>query len=93
MKPIRKANLNKLVATHLNFNSKRNKFKALIQNVSGEVDLLIISETKNSNPFRIDQNVHGGGMVLYVREDVHTKLLSKEPILSECFFVEFNLRE
>ena len=28
----------------------------------------------------------GGGMLLYVREDIPTKLLSREPIPSECFF-------
>ena len=46
-----------------------------------------------SDPFRIDQNVHGGGILLYVREDVPTKLLSIQPIPSECFFTELNLRK
>ena len=83
-------NLNKLVLAHLNINSIRNKFKAVIQNVSREVDLLMILETKIDNsfpksqflikgfsdPFCIDQNVHGGDTLLYVREDITTKLLS-----------------
>ena len=65
--------LNKLVVAHLNINSIRSKFGALIQNVSGEVDLMMISETKIdesfpksqflikyfSDPFRIDRNIHG----------------------------------
>ena len=46
-----------------------------------------------SDPFRIDRNVHGRGILLYVREDIPTKLLSIEPIPSECFFVELNLRK
>ena len=92
-------NLNKLVVARLNINSIRNKFETLIQNVSGEVDLLMISETKIdesfpksqflikgfSDPFRIDRNVHAGGILLYVREDIPTKLLSIEPIPSKCF--------
>ena len=74
-------NLNKLVLAHLNVD---NKFEALVQNVSGEVDLLMISETKIDesfprsqfvikgfrDPFLIDQDVHGGGILLYVREDI-----------------------
>lgn len=35
---IRKMNFKKLVVTHLNIHSIRNKFEALIQNVSGEID-------------------------------------------------------
>ena len=44
-------NLNKLVVAHLHINSIRNKFEALIQNVSGELDLLMISETKVDESF------------------------------------------
>ena len=66
---------------------------------------MIISETKIdesfpksqflikgfSDPFRIVQNIHCGGILLYVKENISTKLLSIEPILSECFSVELNL--
>ena len=51
MKLIRKMNLNKLVVAHLNINSIRNKFETLLQNVSGEVDLLMISEKKIDESF------------------------------------------
>ena len=44
-------NLNKLVVAHLNINSIRNKFKAVIQNVSREVYLLMIFETKIDESF------------------------------------------
>ena len=90
LKLIRKINLNKLVVAHLNVNSIRTKFEALRQNLSGEVDLLMISETKIgerfpkskflikdfSDPFLIDRNVHGEVILLNVREDIPTKLLS-----------------
>ena len=51
LKLIRKMNLNKLVLAHSNVSSIRNKFEALIQNVSGEVDLLMISETNVGESF------------------------------------------
>ena len=35
--------------------------------------------------FRIDQNVHDGGILLYVREDIPTKRLSTESIPSEYY--------
>ena len=50
-------------------------------------------------PFRIDRNIHGGWggwvgrILLYVREDIPVKLLSVEPLPSECLFVEINLRK
>ena len=46
-----------------------------------------------SDPFRIDRNVHGGGIFLYFKEDIPTKLLSIELIPSESFFVELDLRK
>ena len=64
LKPIRKTNLNKLVAAHLNFNSKRNKFEALIRNVSGEVDILMISETKTAS-FPRSQFLIKGSVILF----------------------------
>ena len=65
----------------------------------------MISETKIDNsfpkdqflikgfcePFRIDRNIHGGGIVFYVRKDTPVKLLSVEPLLTECLLVEINL--
>ena len=36
-------------------------FEAVIENLSGEVDLLMISETKIYDRFHIDRNIHGGG--------------------------------
>ena len=53
-------NLNKFVVAHLNIISMKNKFEALIRNVSGEVDLLMISETKIDESFP-KRSVGGGG--------------------------------
>ena len=54
-------NLNKFVVAHLNIISMKNKFEALIRNVSGEVDLLMISETKIDESFPKRSVCVGGG--------------------------------
>ena len=76
--------------------------------VKNKVDILLISETKlddsfpmnqfrmegYSTPFRLDRNNYGGGIILFVREDIPAKVLNEH--LTECdiehFFVEINLR-
>ena len=45
-----------------------------------------------STPIRLDRNAHGGGDLLYVREDVPSNLLLVEENLIERFFVEINLQ-
>ena len=104
---IRKRNLNKLVVAHLNINSLRLKFDSLAQKITGNVDILMISETKLDNsfpegqfliegyskPYRIDRNCHGGGIMLYVRADIPSKLLSTELLPMEGFYVEINLQK
>ena len=46
-----------------------------------------------SIPFRLDCNAHGGGILLYVREDIPSKrLLVEENPIEDLFFVEINLR-
>ena len=56
LKFIRKENLNKLIVTHLNINSIRNKFGFLLNKIKGNVDVITISETNNYIiPFQIDR--------------------------------------
>ena len=38
-----------------------------------------------SDPFHIDRTVHDGGILLCVRDDIPTKLLSIEPIPPNAF--------
>ena len=66
----RKCNQNKLVIAHININSLRNKFELLTEKINGNVDILLIPETKIdedfpdsqfeidgfSNPHRVDWN-------------------------------------
>ena len=107
LKSLRKSNLNRLIFAHVNINSIRNKFEFLAKDLASSVDLLMISETKIDNsfpkgqflikgfcePFRIDRNIHGGGILFYVGEDIPVKLLSVEPLPTECLFFEINLRK
>ena len=46
LKSMRRENANKLVFAHININSLRNKFQLLVYQVKGNVDVLMISETK-----------------------------------------------
>ena len=105
LKYLRIRNLNKIVAGHLNINSIRNKFDFLAHQVKGNFDILMISETKldesfppgqflldgDSVPYRFDRNGNGGGILLYIRGDIPSKLLSMNKSI-EGFFVEINLR-
>ena len=45
------------------------------------------------SPFRFDRNINGGRIMLYVREDIPTKLLSHIFPGVESFFVEINLHK
>ena len=109
LKDIRISNMNKLIFGHLNINSLRNKFDLFSEQVKDSIDILMVSETKldDSFPeaqvliegfhspfrFRFDCNINGGGIMLYVREDIPTKLLSHDFPGVESFFVEINLHK
>lgn len=97
---------NKVIISHININSIRNKFDCLVESVKGNVDILMISETNFdksfpisqfvidsfAKPFRIDRNINGDGIILYIREDIPAKLIHIENSPVECFWVEINLR-
>ena len=71
--------------------------------IKGNIDVLLVSETKIddsfpignflidkfSTPYRLDRNSNGGGLMLLVREDISSKAETK-PI--EGFYIELNLR-
>ena len=46
-----------------------------------------------SEPFRLDRNAYGGGLLFYIREDIPAKLILVEDLPTECFFIEINLRK
>ena len=58
----------------------RNKFEPLSTMISGNINILMISETKFDEtfpaaqgycmPFRFDRKRNGGGIMLHIREDI-----------------------
>ena len=107
LKDVRIKNLNRIVLAHLNINSLRSKFGLLTDQIKGNVDVLAISETKlddsfpteqfkipgYAKPFRLDRNEVGGGIMVFVREDIPAKELSSEEKPIEAFFFELNLHK
>ena len=105
---VRKLNPNRLIIAHININSIRNKFEMLEAAITDKTDILLISETKLDSSFpvnqflidglthlyRLDRNAYGGVNMLYVRQDIPSKLLSNSDQDSEIenVFVEINLR-
>ena len=73
------------------------------------VDILVITEKKLddtfptsqflvdgfSEPSRLDSNKNGGGIMIFVLEDVPSKLLQKHvlPVVTEGFFIDLNFRK
>ena len=51
LKFIRKGNFHRLVLAHININSIRNEFDNLVQQITNNVDIHMISETKLHNNF------------------------------------------
>ena len=104
---IRVKNIHRVIISHLNINSIRNKFVALSDIVKNKIDIMLISETKLdtsfpnslfhidsfSPPYRTDRTNRGGGLLLYVRNDIPSKVLSTIciPTDKECIFIEINL--
>ena len=106
LKSLRKDNLNKLIFAHLNINSIRNQSELLSQQIEGNADVLMISETKIDDsfpvgqfliegfctPYSLDRNSKGGGILLYVREDIPSNLIRVDISPIESFYVELNLQ-
>ena len=92
LKVVSRKNLRRIIFAHLNINSLGNKFDALVDQIKGNVDILITSETKLdesfpkvqfkipdfASPFRQDRNEFGGGIMSFVTEVIPSKVISKE---------------
>ena len=51
IRDVRKRNLKRIILGHLNINSIRNKFDLLVDQIKGNFDIMVISETKSDDPF------------------------------------------
>ena len=93
----------------MSINSIRNKFYFFESEASKQLDILLISETKIdqsfpsaqflldgfSRPFKLDRCANGGGILLYVRDDISSCLLTEYKLQdnTECLFIEINIRK
>ena len=86
-----------------NSNSIRNKFDLVVDQIKGNVNIMVISETKLDEsfpndqfkipgyalPFRLDCNQFGGGIMVFVREDILSRVLSLNKSI-EPLFIKLN---
>ena len=102
-------NHNKIIIGNHNINSIRNKIDALKTIIPGNIDILVITETKLdatfktsqfciegfNEPYRMNRNRFGGGILIYIREGIPTKQLKLHTFPSdiEGMFIELNLRK
>ena len=84
LKDIKITNLNRIVISGMNINSTRNKFELLVEAVMGNVDILIVTETKTdesfptsqfiipgfTSPYRFDRTKDGGGILVSIRKNI-----------------------
>ena len=80
-------NSNRLAFANLNINTINNKFEQLKHIIKKSVDVLVVTETKLGSsfpngqfsidgfprPFRRDRNKNGGGVMIFVRDDIPAK--------------------
>ena len=81
MKGIRKKNLRNIVTGQLNINSLRNKLDLLVEQ---------IKEIINGYMPPLDRDQHGGGIMVFIGEDITAKFLSSDTKPIEGLYIESN---
>ena len=106
IRDVRKRNLKRIILGHLNINSIRNKFDLVVDQIKGIVDIMVISERKSGESFhnsqfkipvhalpcRLDRSQFGGGIKVFVREDITSRVISLNKFI-ESLFIEVNFRK
>ena len=91
LRHLRKENPYSVMIGHININSIINIFESLVKYVGNNLNILMVSETKIddtflesqfltegfSAPYRLDWTAKGGGISLYIRQDIPSKYLKK----------------
>ena len=109
LKSLRLKNPNKIIIAHLNINSISEKFDQLLFIIRHNIDILVVGETKldatfpsiqfqidgYSQPYRRDRDRNGGGVIIFVRDDLPSKQLLKHTFHDdiEVLIIEINLRK
>ena len=100
---LRNENPFRIIIGHININSVRNEIGSLVDPVSANSGVLMISETKTnetvpgsqliierfSNPYCLDHTVNVGLIFSYVRKDISTKCVNGIAVNNsfEAFFI------
>ena len=80
-----------VIIGNLNINSLPNKFDQLREIVLKYVDVLVVTDTKLDDtfltsqflvtgfsvPYRLDRNRNGGGIMIFIRDDIPSRVLTK----------------
>ena len=93
------------IICHFKINSNTNKFDTLVEMVKA-FDIFLISESKLDNTFpvnqfsvrgynffRRDHNRFGGGLILYINENIPCKPLTDHPVFSDLELVVCELHQ
>ena len=107
IKKLRIRNPNKIIIENLNINLLLNTFEQSKDIVMQYIDILALTETKLdatftkaqfllngfSEPYRLDRSRNGGAVMIYIHENVPSKLLAIHVFPLEDLFVGFNFRK
>ena len=109
IKNLRLRNINKVIFANLNINSLPNKFDQLREIVLIYADVLVVTEAKLDDtfltsqylvtgfsvPYRLDRNRNGDGIMIFTRDDIPNRVLTKHvfPDDIEGLFIELNFRK
>ena len=109
MNDVNEKNINRPIIGQLNISSVRNKFHFLESEASKHLDISLISETKIdesfpaaqflldgfSRPYRRDRCVNGEEILLYVRNDISSCLITEYKLQdnTECLFIDINIKK
>ena len=101
--------MNKVIIDKININSLPANFDQIKEVIIKKIHFLGITETKLNDtfplgqfyvegftiPYRRDRNHNGGGVIIYVREDIPTKTLEKHKLSQdvEGILVELKFRK
>ena len=102
-KDTRLKNPNRLIIAQLSINSLSNKFDSLVRMLHNSPYILLICETNIDSSFptaqfqieghatcKLDRNTNGGGILLYIQEDISSILLNSD-MSTESFGLQIKL--
>ena len=103
---LRLKNPNRLICARLNISSQRNKFDLLANIIKDKINMLMISKLKLdsscskgqfhlhgfSELYRLDINGNGGGILVFICEDIPSKRIESQMRI-ERYFVKLNFKK